>query len=340
MKNILVLFVACLCISCSTNSRSESQYLLEGAWRLRHVEYPYGRTETFNENVKTILRLYDGDSLMYQCRLTQTESALVIQPALQSNVTLINKSNGDYVYIEDEYPRPLTVMGDSIIIIQQNGVLNTWHRADSIATEWNETIRDIVTTDLQNGSNSEMQSYVLSSKERKQANIIHIFLYSTAVIIIILLIIAWIAVDNRKEKRRLQLQLKQIQEVKERPQAVQQAIEWVEESYFKSEEYNLLQRRLTKGQALTYEEWDNIENQLKKIYPGFTSQLLNLHSMSELEYQVCLLIKLRIAPSDIASVLARDTSTISTVRSRLYKKVFGKKGGTKEWDDFILSIGK
>ena len=133
MKKILVLFVACLCISCSTNSRSESQYLLEGAWRLRHVEYPYGRTETFNENVKTILRLYDGDSLMYQCRLTQTESALVIQPALQSNVTLINKSNGDYVYIEDEYPRPLTVMGDSIIIIQQNGVLNTWHRADSIA---------------------------------------------------------------------------------------------------------------------------------------------------------------------------------------------------------------
>jgi hypothetical protein len=60
--------------------------------------------------------------------------------------------------------------------------------------------------------------------------------------------------------------------------------------------------------------------------------------MSELEYQVCLLVKLRVPPKDIATVLARDTSTISTVRSRLYKKVFGRKGGAKEWDDFILSI--
>ena len=61
--------------------------------------------------------------------------------------------------------------------------------------------------------------------------------------------------------------------------------------------------------------------------------------MSELEYQVCLLVKLRIVPSDIAAVLARDVSTISTVRSRLYKKVFGQKGGAKEWDEFLLSIG-
>jgi hypothetical protein len=61
--------------------------------------------------------------------------------------------------------------------------------------------------------------------------------------------------------------------------------------------------------------------------------------MSELEYQVCLLIKLRIAPSDIADVLARDASTISTVRSRLYNKVFGQKGGAREWDSFIMSIG-
>ena len=86
-------------------------------------------------------------------------------------------------------------------------------------------------------------------------------------------------------------------------------------------------------------DWLTIESQIKKVYPGFSSQLRNLHAMSELEYQVCLLIKLRITPSDIAIVLARDASTISTVRSRLYKKVFGHKGGAKEWDEFILSIG-
>ena len=87
------------------------------------------------------------------------------------------------------------------------------------------------------------------------------------------------------------------------------------------------------------DEWHSIESQIKKVYPGFSSQLRNLHAMSELEYQVCLLIKLRVAPSDMAIVLARDASTISTVRSRLYKKVFDRKGGAREWDEFILSIG-
>ena len=87
------------------------------------------------------------------------------------------------------------------------------------------------------------------------------------------------------------------------------------------------------------DEWMNVEQLLKTVYPSFTTQLRNLYPMSELEYQVCLLIKLRIVPTDIAAVLARDVSTISTVRSRLYKKVFGHKGGARDWDEFVLSIG-
>ena len=95
---------------------------------------------------------------------------------------------------------------------------------------------------------------------------------------------------------------------------------------------------MASGHRMKDEDWQDLEGQVRRAYPGFISQLRNLYTMSELEYQVCLLIKLRIAPSDIAAVLVRDVSTISTVRSRLYKKVFGRKGGAKEWDEFILSI--
>ena len=144
----------------------------------------------------------------------------------------------------------------------------------------------------------------------------------------------------RKDKRRLLLQLQQIQEVQqERPQVVKQALESEETAYFASDEYQSLQRRIATGVILKENDWLTIESQIKKVYPGFCSQLQNLHPMSELEYQVCLLIKLRVAPSDMAVVLARDASTISTVRSRLYQKVFGQKGGAREWDEFILSIG-
>ena len=121
---------------------------------------------------------------------------------------------------------------------------------------------------------------------------------------------------------------------------VKQAVEDVENEFFASDDYAALQRRMASGQTLRQEEWDEMERQLKRLYPGFTSQLRGLRPMSELEYQVCLLIKLRIAPKDIAAVLARDVSTISTVRSRLYAKVFGTKGGAKAWDDFILSMAR
>ena len=155
-----------------------------------------------------------------------------------------------------------------------------------------------------------------------------------------MLLVVHVALVNRRARRRLQLQLQQIEEEHtERPQTVRLAIESVEATYFASDDYDALQRRIAKGQTLKDDDWQQIETHVRKLYPGFTSQLRGLHAMSELEYQVCLLIKLRITPSDIATVLARDVSTISTVRSRLYKKVFGQKGGARQWDDFILSIG-
>ena len=339
MKQLLILLAACLLIGCYSNNSSDKPNVLQGAWTLHQVEYPYDRPDTYYKPERTLLRLYDSDSIMYQCWLTKTESGLIISPDLRCPVTLIDKGRGEYVYIEEDNPRPLTV-SDSVIIIQQNGVLYTWYRADDIEREWGSEIRDIMAAETNMNGDGLQQSYALSAKERSQANIIHVLVYSTIAIFILMLLVARIANDNRRERHRLQLQLQQIQEVKqERPQAVRKAIESVEETYFASNDYEVLQRRIATGQRLRDEEWQEIESHIRKVYPGFCSQLKGLYSMSELEYQVCLLIKLRMAPKDIAAVLARDMSTISTVRSRLYGKVFGRKGGAKEWDDFIRSIG-
>jgi uncharacterized membrane-anchored protein YhcB (DUF1043 family) len=338
MKQIVVIMAACLLLGCKSNS--DEPYLLQGAWTLRQVEYPYDRPDTYYKQENTLLRLYDGDSVVYQCWLTETESGLIIKPELQCPVTLIDKGRGEYIYLEDSDPRPLTVANDSMIVIQQQGILYTFHRANDIAEDWGEDIKAIITDNVQRGYATGAPSYVLSAKERWQGYVIVGFIFASVVAVILMLLIVRIAIQNRRAKRSLQLQLQQIQEVQqERPQAVRQAIETVETSFFASDDYKVLQRRIATGQRLKDEDWQEIESQMKKVYPGFTSQLRGLFAMSELEYEVCLLIKLRIAPSDMAAVLARDVSTISTVRSRLYKKVFGQKGGAREWDDFVLSIG-
>lgn len=339
MKHFLTILATCLLLGCVSNDNNGKQYLLQGAWVLRQVVYPYGRIDTFSEHEGAPLRLYEGDSVFYTCLVVKTETGLIVSHSMLNHVTLIDKGGGEYVYLEDGDPRPLTVTDDTTIVIQRNGSLSTWHRDDNIAKEWGEEIRDIVIADLQRTDEDDTQSYALSAKERRQANVIHGFVFLNIAAVALILLIARIAVQNRRARHRLQLQLQQIQEVQqERPQMVRQAIASVETAFFASDEYKALQRRIATGQRLKEDDWQGIEAQLRKVYPGFGSQLHSLHAMSELEYQVCLLIKLRIAPKDIAAVLARDLSTISTVRSRLYKKVFGRKGGARDWDEFILSI--
>lgn len=340
MKQILITFIVFLLLGCNSENNSNKPYILQGGWTLRQIVYPMGYTETFSERERIPFRLYDGDSLIYSCVISKTETGLVVNRSSQDQITLISTGNGEYMYLENDDPHPLKITNDSTIVIQHDGALFTWHRADDITKEWGTEIKNIITTDLKRTNKDDIQSYVLSAKERQQNNVIHGFIFATIIAIVLLLLIAHIAVQNRRAKHRLQLQIQQIQEVQqERPQAVRQAIESVEKAFFTSDQYIALQRRIASGQRLKDEEWQDIENHIRKVYPGFISQLRGLYAMSELEYQVCLLIKLRIAPSDIASVMARDVSTISTVRSRLYKKVFGQKGGAKEWDEFILSIG-
>lgn len=337
MKQLwMLLTTALLLLGCDSATENKPTYCLQGAWVLRHLQYPTGAEYNFSmEGDGTLCLIYDEDSTIYECKIATTPSGLVIMPRLKSSMTLIDKGRGEWLYLEGEDPHPLT-FSDTLITIQRNGAIYSYARADDLYNEWGADMCDLIASEAERtelGSNN----YVLSARERQQESYIQ-WLITVIALVIIIAVTNYIVYQRRRQQ--MQLQLQQIQEVQEqRPASVRQAIESVETAYFASDEYQTLQRGITKGLRLKEEDWQNIENQIRKVYPGFSSQLRNLHPMSELEYQVCLLIKLRIAPSDIATVLARDASTISTVRSRLYKKVFGHKGGTKEWDEFILSIG-
>lgn len=119
---------------------------------------------------------------------------------------------------------------------------------------------------------------------------------------------------------------------------MKEAMNSVEEEFHNSDFYISIRKKITDGNRLAKDDWDSIEKQFKSVYPRFTSTLFSLYNMSKTELQVCLLLKLNTSPSEIASVLCKDTSTISSIRSRLYTKVFGKKGSSKDWDEFIYSL--
>lgn len=107
---------------------------------------------------------------------------------------------------------------------------------------------------------------------------------------------------------------------------------------FSSEIYHRLQQCLNSGRSLSHQDWTQLAELVNSIYTGFTEKLYNLYRMSEQDYHVSLLIKVRIQPKDIALLTAHSKESVASTRSRLYTKVFGQKGSSKDWDDFVLSL--
>lgn len=114
--------------------------------------------------------------------------------------------------------------------------------------------------------------------------------------------------------------------------------EQAETVIFSSDVYRRLQECLNAGKSLNYQDWGELTSLLNSIYTGLTEKLYSLFPMSEQELHVSLLIKMHIQPRDIAMLTAHSKESIATTRSRLYSKVFGRKGSSKDWDDFVLSL--
>lgn len=107
---------------------------------------------------------------------------------------------------------------------------------------------------------------------------------------------------------------------------------------FSSAVYHRVQECLNRDCRLSSQDWARLAELVDSVYTGFTEKLYSLYRMTEQEYRVSLLIKVRVLPKDIARLTAHSKESVASTRSRLYAKVFGHKGSSKDWDDFVLSL--
>ena len=114
--------------------------------------------------------------------------------------------------------------------------------------------------------------------------------------------------------------------------------EQAETVIFSSDVYRRMQEYLNSGRSMTHRDWTELTEVVNAIYTGFTERLYSLYRMSEQDYHVSLLIKVRVQPKDIALLTAHSKESVASTRSRLYQKVFGQKGSSKDWDDFVLTL--
>ena len=334
----LLLCLTPLWTSCHDVDAEKELHGLPGVWMLSQVDFHGEHIMRFPQEGTTFCRIIGRDTTFYECRLHYTPSGTIILPTDKGDFELIYKGNHEFIYLENGFLRPLQMPDDTTLVIQKNGNRYTWLRNNEMTEKRIREIRGIIAQDSMD-ADSELMRYVLSTSERELRATNHRLAYLASALALAVCFILYHLRKLSRHKRAVERQLAQISEEQAmRPPVVTDAFKQVEEDFFRSDYYTRLHRRVTEGEVLREADWQEMEQEIRPVYPDFVRRLSGLCKMSNVEQHVCLLIKLRFSPTEMAAVLCKDISTISTIRSRLYKKVFNRKGGAKDWDNFILSL--
>ena len=94
----------------------------------------------------------------------------------------------------------------------------------------------------------------------------------------------------------------------------------------------------TSGARITAEDWASLRAELDRIY-DLTSRLYEIcPQISDMELRICYLIKIQVKVRDMASILNRSVSGVSSVRGRLYTKITGEGNSPDKLDQLILDL--
>lgn len=160
-----------------------------------------------------------------------------------------------------------------------------------------------------------------------------------AVIVILTVLFGTYIQRHRRRQELMAMRLQKLEELQrqaedeDRKPLRQQA----EEQMRQTDVYKRLST-LSDGDHPTDSDWQQLARTLDEVYPGYTNRLSALTRLSTHEHRVCLLLKAGFEPAEIAQLVLRSKSAVSSVRSRLYEKCFGRKGTPADWDMVIKGL--
>ena len=85
------------------------------------------------------------------------------------------------------------------------------------------------------------------------------------------------------------------------------------------------------------EEWADCIKVVEEQYPRM-AKLKMEGRLEPLEYRVCVLVKLGMKVNEIVFLTESTSNKISMMRSRLHQKLFGEKGGAKDFDQRMAEV--
>ena len=88
------------------------------------------------------------------------------------------------------------------------------------------------------------------------------------------------------------------------------------------------------------EDWKQLRALVEREIPDF-SEIVKAkdHPLSDLEYDVCLMVRVHLMPIEIARLKKCTPSYVSNIRKSLLKRIFNREGRNEDFDDEIGKIG-
>lgn len=105
-----------------------------------------------------------------------------------------------------------------------------------------------------------------------------------------------------------------------------------------SDIFNKLKDKLAANKSVSDKECAELRCAVDTYLNNFTRRITAMHSLSDFELKVCILIKLDFKIKEIAVLTCHTPIAVTAARRRLYGKFFGKSGSPGEFDDFIRSL--
>ena len=165
-----------------------------------------------------------------------------------------------------------------------------------------------------------------------------VIIIGIALVVIIIVLFATYIQRHRRRQELMEMRIQHLQQLKKNyAKTDAEEIKRAEQTIESTEIWKRL-ATLPDSEHPTDVDWINLSETIDEVYDGFTGRLMHLCHPSTHELHVSLLLKAGFEPVRIASLTLRSKAAISTVRSRLYEKTFGKKASAKDWDEVILTL--
>ena len=301
-------------------------FCIVGTWELNEIRFLTGQRVDVHTGYEYVwYRFFEEDGTYYVAELNAGGMGKKPLKPHEMSEYFFMMSPYDTVFIEHGRMRGLIIMDNRTMGIDRGDYVEVYMRNDELPANVVSEIEGEVEAALRPNQGGDTQ-YIMPASSANDDNKGWIW------IVVLVVVAAGALYLLYKEKNK-----------DKQPKAEKDVVEMEEDeqenhAFIHSDYYLALRQRLHEGPTLKPDEWKELETQMKSAYPKFFRKLAGMCQLSEVELRVIMLTKLGIPPSAIAIHTCREYSSISSIRSRLYYKLFGKKGGAKDLDDFIINL--